>query len=250
MALIARWRFEPGALTTDSSGNSNTLTIPGGAADPTIDSSWRVEGQASAKFVNASSQRAYIVEANQSAGFPGLSTDAVPVTTFSICGWFKTPTISVTSGILNKWSATAGNRCFQLWFGGATKKLTFCLRDTSGNESAVSGQHQTVLSDNSVYFFAVGFDETTDYLFVRLRDINANSIGTDVSAEARAAGWDGLNVSTVHFYVGTQNGSAVSMDGWLDDVRIYSGDYLTAAQITQICRQSSGLAGKRLMMGG
>jgi len=249
MALIARWRFEPGNLFVDSSGNSNTLATAGGVADPTSDTSWKVDGAGSGKFWRATgAQRAWITDANQSAGFPCRDADASPVTTFTICGWYKTGELTQVGGICNKWSTTAAERCFTIWFDGVTlKKIHFNVRDLSGNER--DRTHQTVLADNTVYFFSVAFNDDTGDYYIILRNIYANAIGSDLSGTVGTP-WDGLNSTDVAFFVGAHAGENNQINGWLDDLRIYSGEYLSIARATQICRQSSGLAGRRLMMGG
>ena len=245
MSLIARWRFEPGNFLVDSSGNSNTLV--NGAAYPTNESDWRVDGQGSAKFVRASSQRLYITDANLSAGFPCRHDDVSPVLTFTFCGWLKPAVTNVTQGFINKWGSTAGVHGYQLWMSsGSGLKFTLYGTDAASREKA----HATALSAGVVYFFAVGYNESTLHSCIYLRDINANVIGSDL-ASIHHADWVGLNVPDVSFVIGAQVAStANNFDGHLDDIRCYSNEYLTPAQVTQICRQSSGRAGKRLMMGG
>ena len=248
MALIARWRFEPGAnLWVDSSGNSNTLTPAAAGAAPTSDASWRVDGAGSAKFVRASAQRASIADADLAAGFPCRHDDASPVKTFTFCGWFKLAAVGITQGFINKWAATAGVHGYQIWMSnGSGLKLGLYGTDAVERHNA----HLTVLSADVVYFFAVGYNESTLNSCIYLRDINANVIGSDV-ANKHHVDWVGINVPDTLFHIGAMVGSTTNnFDGYLDDIRCYSNEYLTPAQVTQLCRQSSGRAGKRLMMGG
>ena len=245
MALIARWRFEPGAnLWVDSSGNSNTLTP---ANTPTSDTSWKIEGQSSANFVRASSQRASIANADQSSGFPCKHGDDPIIKIFTICGWAKIASIDISQGFFNKHHATAANACFRQYIVSTTNLVAFSVTDINANVGVAV--HATALAVGTVCFWSIGYRETDKYQCIRLRDIYGNIIGTDIDA-AISGTWDGINATTEPFYIGSNSGTSLQLDGNLDDVRVYSNEYHTAAQATQICRQSSGLAGKRLMMGG
>ena len=109
MALIARWRFEPGALTTDSSGNGNTLALAGGVRDPAVVSSWRIEGQGSCYFDVTDYQYMSIADASLSAGFPLRGTDATPVTTFTFAFWFRAADTGTTRIIFRKGDGVTRN---------------------------------------------------------------------------------------------------------------------------------------------
>ena len=78
----ALWRFESGALPTDSKG-SNTLTNNGATEDLV---NYR-EGACAAKFTAASSQYMNIADASLGAGFPLKNGDSVKTGTYSF--WYR-----------------------------------------------------------------------------------------------------------------------------------------------------------------
>ncbi|MFH0981869.1 MAG: LamG domain-containing protein [Planctomycetota bacterium] len=80
----AVWRFENGALTTDSKG-TNTLTAS--VSPPTADTDNYHEGAASADFVRTSSQFFNCPDADLDAGFPLKGGTANK--TLTICCWIK-----------------------------------------------------------------------------------------------------------------------------------------------------------------
>jgi len=86
--IQGRWRFETGALTTDSSpaagGNgANTLSLAG-TANPVSDPFGVLEG-ADAAYLATAGSYFQITDANLSTNFPFKSTDSVKEIT--ICGW-------------------------------------------------------------------------------------------------------------------------------------------------------------------
>lgn len=64
---LTHWRFESGALTTDSIGS---VTLSQSASPPTSDVTNYREGSGSAYFTGSSSQRFYVPAANIPSGFP------------------------------------------------------------------------------------------------------------------------------------------------------------------------------------
>ena len=83
----AIWNFESGALTTDDSGNGNTLTLGAAGAAPTEDTGDYKQGSCCIDFESSSSQYAYITDANLSSNFPLKNGDGGKRIT--VCCWVK-----------------------------------------------------------------------------------------------------------------------------------------------------------------
>jgi Concanavalin A-like lectin/glucanases superfamily len=97
----ALWRFESGALLTDSIGTNTLVAAPN---SPTADATVFVEGAASGKFAVASTQSLKIVDANLNAGFPFKNGDTVKKAT--ICFWYQPTTNPANDkGLVSKWNS-------------------------------------------------------------------------------------------------------------------------------------------------
>ena len=92
----ALYRFESGALATDSKGG-NTLTE---TASPAVETTTHKEGSHAADFTVASAQALYIADASLDAGFPLKSGDATKVLLFT--GWVRFKSVSTEMVIFAK----------------------------------------------------------------------------------------------------------------------------------------------------
>jgi hypothetical protein len=79
-SVKALWRFESGALGTDSKG-TNTLTPQN---SPTEDTADYKEGACSVSLLNTSSQYLLITDANLNAGFPFKSGDTTKLMSMAL----------------------------------------------------------------------------------------------------------------------------------------------------------------------
>jgi hypothetical protein len=93
----ALWRFESGALTTDSIGG-NTLTPS--ASAPTADTSEYREGSGSVNFASSSSQYYQRADADLPDGFPLKNNDTVKKG--AICLWFRLTSLISYECLFNK----------------------------------------------------------------------------------------------------------------------------------------------------
>ena len=99
----ALWRFENGALTTDSKG-TNTLTPAG---DPSADLVNFKEGSAAVDLDG--NDRLYITDGNLDSGFPLKSGESNK--TFSVCGWYRATSFAATPTFFSK----AGGGSQSMW---------------------------------------------------------------------------------------------------------------------------------------
>jgi hypothetical protein len=98
-SVKALWRFESGALTTDSKG-TNTLTAHNTPAEDTTDYK---EGACAVALVTADSDYFNIPDANLDSGFPFKSGDTTKL--MSVCLHFKGTNFSTSDRhIIGKWS--------------------------------------------------------------------------------------------------------------------------------------------------
>ena len=107
---VALWRFESGALTTDSKG-TNTLTNNNAVAENAVDYK---EGAGSADFEASSTQYFSITDANLDAGFPLKNGDANKK--ISICGWFQIETLRPDNiGLYSKWNSGSNKASLRIF---------------------------------------------------------------------------------------------------------------------------------------
>jgi len=105
----ALWRFESGALTTDSRGNGNTLVADGTPAE-SLDA---MEGTGSVSLVRTDSDGYHITDANLSSGFPLKNGDTTKKIT--VCAWVKFTSLpGGHSDIASKADVGGGYETFRL----------------------------------------------------------------------------------------------------------------------------------------
>ena len=165
---VALWRFEEGELTTDSTGNGNTLLESG---SPTADTIEFREGAASVEFTSATSDLFEIWTGGQSANFPfkaGTTDD-----TGSFAFWVKFNHIPAEGfqGIFAKWRTTDDERSIILGLRHGVVRYSI---GTDGGESfevldeflePLEGRwyHMLVTFDNGDWSFRV-WDDTAQMI--------------------------------------------------------------------------------------
>ena len=126
----ALWRFESGALTTDSKA-TNTLTNNGGTEETTN----HMEGACAVALASASSQYLNIPDANLVSGFPLKSDDTTKLATFAF--WIRPTTVpgsGAYAGMLSKWDWTTRSPVFRIQLTNSKLRLVLGLwhRQTLG----------------------------------------------------------------------------------------------------------------------
>jgi len=222
---VAVWRFESGALTTDSQ-RSNTLTDNNTVGTETSDYK---EGSACADFELSNSEYFSITDTNLDSAFPMKSGDTNKK--LSICGWFKPESLSGGAiGVFSKYDSGGDRRCFMLRIDGTDNFIMYI----GYNGGASSEALVTAGTPATGHWYHVGFtfnDSDKSWQFV-LWDDTAGSKVIDASGTAA----NNINISTAGFFIGgrDENGGVdYFFDGLIDEVVVFN-DILTAAQIDEI----------------
>lgn len=166
--VAAWWRFLPGALLVDSSGESNTLTNVNGVTECTA----LGENLGCANFDFVSSQYLSRAGADLSANYPfkqGSSNTKV-----SICFWIKRIASHAYDAIYNHHDSTRG---FALYYYGA--KLRAWV-DAGASYQYLT--HGTKMSLGTLYFCVFTYDADTRAYRLHVYDCDAGSIlGSDLT---------------------------------------------------------------------
>jgi hypothetical protein len=236
---VALWRFEDGALGTDSSGNTNTLST----SYVTADTATYKQGAAAADFERSTlASLAYRSDTTLTSNFPLKSTYASAVAV-SFCCWFKPE--SLPSGGTNdnwyslwgKWTQTAvssdRSMALSVYRGPSSPDAVRLIfqkgySDGSLNEFTL---HPTALIAGRWYHVGVTYDDSTGAVRIRLWDDTEQAVTEIVATHAQA-----LHLNTERLSVGTRQsyyGDAYQYDGLIDEA-VFLSEILTADQIDRI----------------
>ena len=229
----AWWRMETGAITTDSSGESNTLSDYGSVA---VDGTYYKEGSYSADFTAGASQYLYRADADLSSDFPLKSGDATK--DISIAFWFRPddmPGASATDYIWAKYDTGNDKRSVAVVLNnssGVYKFAAFCGH-TSGTASEIIW-FGTVCVVDVWYHITFTHEGSSGNYRLRIWDDNASDqLGSDVTGTLANA----LTVSDAEVDIGTRADHTNFTDGYIDDVLVFD-DVLTVGEIDQIRAQT------------
>lgn len=216
----ALWKFESGALTTDSH-STNTLTDVNTVGTSTLDYK---EGSACADFEVNNSEYFSINDSSLSTGFPLKNGDTEKK--FSACFWYKAESFPGTGqGLLAKWTGTASTRCFFIgnWSGGELK-----IYWATGPSSFDTLSPGYTMVTGRWYHIGLVMDGNAKTCYLRVWDDTAATVVVSINLSPSAA----LQVSNAIFTVGA-TGDPAPIDGLMDEVVIFN-TILTASDIDQI----------------
>lgn len=214
---IALWNLDDGELETDSKG-TNTLANTGVDAD-TGDYK---QGDASAEFVRASSDRLKITDADLDSGYPLKNGESNK--TFSYAFWFKPATMDIDHYLIDK--TTGADR----------RQFIIGLNDANRIELSISvdgaawdiNYHGSALSTGIWYHVGVTYDNSDYSIRIRIWDDNAEEIlGVDLTDTLTD-----VYITDASIYLGYSS-SALTLDGKLDEVVCFD-DVLSVADIDAI----------------
>jgi hypothetical protein len=208
---LYEWRFENGALTTDSIGGQ-TLTAQG---DPSADLVNYMEGAGSVALDGDDDY--YRLDADLDANFPcknGTSNNVV-----TVCAWWKN---TVTNGgmVFGKYSASDNRRCFaaQVSDNGADAHKVVLYWGYSNGAAAYGYVIDHVTSTTDWVFLKAVWDDPNNVCSGWLWDEADSSITTVSGAPANA-----LNIEDSNWYIGKIGGtSPYYFTGNIDDVIIFN----------------------------
>ena len=214
----AWYRFENGALTTDSSGKGNTLTDAGLVQETTL-----VKEGAGSVYCNDASSYGTRTNANLSANYPLRSTDTAKLST--VCGWFY-QTIYSDSGvgqiIYAKGGATSGGRSYWIrcqWGGGTTNYFVLSTGYNNGNSgtTTVLPGHNVAL--NTWYHFGVAVNGITGAYYLQLYNDSSKITYSTSDTLANVP----IFVNAAAMYIGRDSGSYyTNFRGYQDDLIVYN----------------------------
>ena len=228
--VVALYRFESGALTTDSSGNGNTLTDINTVAEDTTNEK---EGACCADFTKANYEVLYCTDANLSSNFPLKSGTSNKK--FTISAWIRLKSVDPAGtyyGIFSKHGY--GLSSFWMGFNG-NEKLMFVLGYNNGDSEEVSSRHATALSTNTWYHVTVSYDDSDKSYAIRVRDADGSVVGTDLTGNTT----NNINVENGIMGIGAVNYSGGTwihcFDGLIDELVVFKR-VLTADEVTDIAK--------------
>lgn len=223
----ALWKFESGALVSDSKG-TNTLTNHNTVAENTVDYK---EGACSADFELANSEYFSITDANLDTGYPLKNGDANKK--ISVCGWFRLESLASVVGaheaIYSKYDLVDDKRSLLLFVSDVDDKLTLYIGYNSG-ASYDTYTHATVLTTDRWYHYGVTWQDSDRSYRIRIWDDTASAIhGSDLTG----TGSNNISIEDVSVTVGARGDTNKHWDGEQDELVIFK-DILSVAEIDKI----------------
>lgn len=220
-----QWRFESGALTTDSKGG-NDLSSSG---SPSANTDVYKEGSASLQLDTETDDNLYITDTNLDAGVPFKSGDTNKK--MSVCFWVRMDSLPVSESYTRYCLTkdTVGQRSFNIKFtrSSGDTKLRFTV-SANGTGWAADLIHGSAIEVGKWYFVCITYQASDGAYRLHIWDDTAqNTLGTDLTG------------TTIEIFAGTANlqigydSAPANMDGQLDEMLIFD-DVLTTDEIDQI----------------
>lgn len=228
---VALYRFESGALGTDTLGN-NTMNY---VDDVDANATDYQEGAASAYFNSDESDYMTIYENNISADFPGKSESGN--TTWSACCWFKNTvprSAGQYTGLLSKMYASDGARAWEVGLnydsGDGHIDVYLAIGYADGNE-VETAYHATAIDEDKWYHIGVTFNDSTKKGTIRIWDETGQQIvGTDLDNTFT----NNMYCGDSEFQIGRRcNNTGRDFWGDIDEAVVFN-DVLTTEQIDMI----------------
>jgi hypothetical protein len=235
--VVALWKLDDGALTTDSKG-TNTLTDIGTV---TANTSVKMEGTASGNFVEASSQGLYRTNSNLAADFP-LKDQVTPVKTISVCAWVYNDSFATDGNglaIFSIYERVTNKKSFVIFVSTYGTDNVFELGlGYNGGASVEWIPHAYDLSLSTWYHVTVVYQDSDKSYGIYVRDTNGNTIGSDLTGTA-TLDVNKINVEDAPLSIGVKHDDAAvwsdHFDGKIDEVVVFKRK-ITAAEATKIAK--------------
>lgn len=225
----ALWRFENGALATDSKGTNTLTPVCGAPADLTI----KKEGVSSINVRPTDPEHFVITDANLDAGYPFKNADAIKK--FSICFFiransspsegdfryfnFKYDTNQVCYEIIQRTEGGVKKLCIGHSYSGTTIDEVYNLFEVPIGDIP--------FNENTWYHVAYVYDDNTRLAKCRFYDYSTFQI------------YESFWTWPSNIYIGTgilyfsAPWSAYAFDGWMDEIVVFNR-ILTSKEIDQI----------------
>lgn len=226
----ALWRFESGALTTDSK-STNTLTNSGVSEETTN----HMEGSCGALFESANSDYMNIPDANLASGFPLKSGDTTKIATFAF--WFRAATVpgsGAYAGLVTKWDWTNSKISISILLTNGKLRVSWGYGSGTSNEYFDTA----TISANTKYHVVVTFDGANKQLYLWVYNLSTAVLSSYSKTWSNA-----LRIVDCDYRVGAEcNGNYFNgvidevvvlnrMVNEIEAVKIRAGTYTGASQL-------------------
>jgi len=218
----ALWRFESGALGTDSKG-TNTLTPVITPAEDLVDFK---EGACCVDFERNDHDRLGADDADLDAGFPLKSGDANKK--ISICFWFKAEGSVAATFLFAKYQVTAGDKTFAI-FHNADSSIMIRMGHTDGDTTEDSTA-SAVTTDTQWYHVGITWQDSDKAYRIRIWDDTASENFEDTTGNFT----NNIVIGDAALGIGDSYTTYIStFDGRLDEMVVFD-DILTTDEIDKI----------------
>ncbi len=220
-SLRGYWKLDDGSGTsaTDSSGNSNTLSMTGSP-------SWTT-GNIGPYALDFSGSGQYL-----SIASPSSALDFAEGASFTITGWFNRDTFANDHTILStKSGQSTESDGYIAYIDDATDQLIIRF-DENGTTDARTFTSTSTFTATGWHHFALSWNESAPDAILYIDG------KPDGSGSGTAFASMGNLANTNAFYIGAETDAGNPFDGKLDDIRIY-GYALSADQVKKIYNTTS-----------
>ena len=215
-SCVALWKFESGALTTDTIG-SNTLTdvntVSGSSGTP---GTTHMEGSCAADFESTNSERFSIADASIDAGFPFKSSDTTLLGSF--CFWCKLESYpaSANMALISKHASVTNKRCIYLGYSSSGVLSVYW-----GYNSGVSAEQWTgfyTLSTGKFYHIGLVVNAPTRTVTITIYDNTLSNESTYSHTFSNT-----MSLTTAAFCVGAKDDTTPECyDGIIDELVVFN----------------------------
>ena len=228
---VALWRFESGALTTDScTWNSarNTLTD---LHTVTENTTAYAEGACSADFERSNEEAFYIDDANLCTGYPLKNGDTNKK--ISVCQWFRIEGLYATSTQSNylyyKGAVNKASWGLRIYNNAGSYELQMRIGYNSGDSSEYIVVNARSWNTDVWYHIGATFQDSDKAWLVRLFETGVGA--TTYSGTST----NNVNVEDGQVVIGSSTNSSgyTFWDGEIDEIVVFN-DILTEAEIDKI----------------
>lgn len=209
---FGHWRFESGALATDTKG-LNTLNLSG---TPTEDTTNQMEGSCCISLNAATPQYCYITDANLSANFPFKSGDTNKIITINC--WVRPTTVDTNKRrIWSKFTTSSGGRSLQLYHN--STQIYFVYGTSNGFTSTEVSLAFGAMTANQKYFISLSIDGPALVWRVRIFNVTAGTWYTNSGTLTNAP-----PATAADFRIGADDQLAAntSFNGQIDEVSVFN----------------------------
>lgn len=204
----ALWRFESGALTTDSKG-SNTLTNNNTVTEDTTNF---MEGACSASFDLVNDEYFNITDSNLDSMFPLKIGDTSPE--FTVLFWFHLATLATNQAFYSKWTTSARSLLI-LFEPSNDERLSAYFGHTNGTGSERKSLAHS-LEANRDYHCAVTYRDSDKSYKIRLWDNTAETVYSIAGTVT-----NNISIKDPDVEIGSQNGGNYGLDGRMDEAVVF-----------------------------